>query len=472
MDAHPEDCLMTDKQKQIDKIRKLLALAAQSSNDGESSNAFSRARRYMAHYGLTMDDVYGKADPTSSNSAETERYRRDAENARQQAEQERKAREKERRAREEAEKKNSQYEADERQRRDTENIRKQAEKKARERQEAEEHARKAEVDAQAARFTATPPRPSYFERFKKDKFSQGVALMAIVLGFSYLMESTDESVQDHEPQAAQIAPSAESTPVPVASAPVASVQQPSASVIKIVGYDVDSQKMRYCVSDDMSDPTLLSVRQVVFANDHSVIIDDKHPVQFTELVGRNGYRMANGDTITLSKNAVINGMTEGGRKLTCYATQHIADQEVQLLLKREQARAAREQAQIERERAPVAPPRPDPFKVYEYSINSHDRRTCLLDGSQQDDGKGGVNYRTVYMFFVSASEVGFGDDKSTSGIRVVESEGRGMYKLENGDEIGVDIMGGVSRYFNKKYSLTCFTTPDELTQYLRSHPHP
>ncbi|WP_167467273.1 DUF2786 domain-containing protein [Buttiauxella warmboldiae] len=95
---------MTDKQKQIEKIRKLLALAAQSSSDGESSNAFSRVRRYMAAYGLTMEDIYPKSGPSSSNSAEAERYRREAENARQQAEAERKGRDQERRVREEAEK--------------------------------------------------------------------------------------------------------------------------------------------------------------------------------------------------------------------------------------------------------------------------------------------------------------------------------------------------------------------------------
>lgn len=454
MDAPFEDCLMTDKQKQIEKIRKLLALAAQSSSDGESSNAFSRVRRYMAAYGLTMEDIYPKSGPSSSNSAEAERYRREAENARQQAEAEQKGRDQERRVREEAEKKNTQYEAQERQRRDEEYFRRQAEQKSQEQQRQAKEANRsceAEEEEQPISQTLQPAKKSFTQRIFEGNTAWGVSAFAALVFF--LAMNSDGHKEQQPEESHSIA-----TPQIAAAPAVATSAEPERLTIN--GYTLKSQSARYCVDNDIEDFSQLNPLKVQFANNHSVGLNDGEPLQINERLGDKGYSLENGDIITLSKDAVITGLNSGGRELSCYATAKKARSVSNEHYRTYQARA-------EQLSAPKTPPAPDPVNIFEYSANSRNVRTCLADGTQEYKSDGSVSYKLQTFFFVSPSEVGFG--KNTSGITVVKQEGNGMYKLSNDDEVGVDVFGTIQRYWTKKLSFTCFADEQEVDRYLSAH---
>lgn len=465
---------MTDKAKQIEKIRKLMALAAQSSNDGESANAFSRARRYMANYGLTMEDVYGKGGPSSGNSAENERYRHDAQSARQQAEAER-------RAREAAEKKNAQYEAEEKKRRDEEYFRQQAEKKAREQQreadeafqrqarefearrQAEARDRKAAADAQLKSSSAAePPKQSASARWNEASFNKIMVACAVLAGLYFWSQNSKSDVVAPEPQPVTNtqSPPAQPSPVPQEIAP-----------LTISGYSIKSQSTRYCVSDDISDPDLSTIRRVQFANDHSLRIDNNNAMGLKEMLGHGVYRLINDNTITLSSDSVITDISEGGRTFSCYGSLKQANRAARVLENKYQAQIAQDRAPVAPIQPvapaepvqPVAPPRPQGINIYEYSAKSRDTRSCLEDGTQSYEGSS-VNYKLQTFFFVSPSEIAYG--KNTSGIRVIQAEGNGMYKLETGDEVGVDVFGTIQRYWTKNMSFTCFADSQELVQYL------
>lgn len=473
MDARQEDCLMTDKAKQIDKIRKLMALAAQSSNEGESANAFSRARRYMAHYGLTMEDVYGRGGSSYSSSADAERYRRDAESARQQAETER-------RARQAAEEKNSRYEEEKRKHSDEERTRRAEEERQRkdrirraeqEQQRKEEErlrqaqeeqlrqeqvrceelrrAREAAIDEQLNSYADPPLKKKFFQRFVDDRFSMCVAACAMIFAFliwgnkneiSEPVSVPKESVSVHKPQ----------TPVKTES-----------NHITVSGYSIKSQNTRYCVSDDMYDTNLLKIHRLQFANNRSLSIDGDNPLRIIEESGPGRYKLENGETIKMTADAEIESLLDGGRSYSCHATLKLADKEAENLYKKYQTILKNESAPA----APIAPPRPEPVNIYEYSANSRDTRSCLADGTEKYED-GNVAYKLQTFYFVGPSEIAYG--KNTSGIRVIQPEGNGMYKLENGDEVSVDVFGSIQRYFTKKMSFTCFADEAELGHYLQS----
>ncbi|MET6678779.1 DUF2786 domain-containing protein [Citrobacter amalonaticus] len=341
---------MTDKAKQIEKIRKLLALAAQSSNDGESANAFSRARRYMAIYGLTMEDIYGSSGASADSSAESERYRRDAETARQEAANER-------RARQEAEQRHREYQteqhrraAEEKKRYDEAYFRQQAEQKAQEqKRQADEHARQGAAAQQAKTTAARPDKQSLYDKLKAEKFGFGILAVVAVLvifGLNHSSPTPADTALANRP----------TTPAVVTPPPVS----PPAGL-----------------------PVLPQAESV------------QKPVSVT----------------------------------------------------------------------PVAPPRPSAVNIIEYSAKSRAVYSCLADGTEKYNGGGNVSYKMQTFFFVSPSEIAFGKNKS--GIRVVTAEGNGMYKLENGDEVAVDVFGAIERYWNPKMTFTCFTSEKALGQYLQ-----
>lgn len=336
---------MTDKAKQIEKIRKLLALAAQSSNDGESANAFSRARRYMAIYGLTMEDIYSSGGASSDSSAESERYRRDAETARQEAANER-------RARQEAEQKHREYQteqnkraAEEKMRHDEAYFRQQAEQKAQEqRRQADERARQDTATQQTKTTAAWSGKISLYDKLKAEKFGFGIlAVVAVLVIFGLNNSSSTPTV---------------AKPVPVP--PPTRLPEPP-------------QAAKY---QPQSEPVQKPV-----------------PVM------------------------------------------------------------------------PVVPPRPAAVNIIEYSAKSRAVYSCLADGTEKYNGGGNVSYKMQTFFFVSPSEIAFGKNKS--GIRVVTAEGNGMYKLENGDEVAIDVFGAIERYWNPKMTFTCFTSEKALGQYLQ-----
>lgn len=348
---------MTDKAKQIEKIRKLLALAAQSSNDGESANAFSRARRYMAIYGLTMEDIYGSGGASADNSAESERYRRDAETARQEAANER-------RARQEAEQKHREYQteqnkraAEEKKRYDEAYFRQQAEQKAQEeKRQADERARQDAAAQQVKTTAARPGKMSLSDKFKAEKF--GFGLLAVVAALVIVGLNNSSSTPVDTPSVDKPAAPVVVTPTP-ASPPVRLPEPP--------------QTAKY---QPQAEPV-------------------QKPVPVT----------------------------------------------------------------------PVSPPRPAAVNIIEYSAKSRAVYSCLADGTEKYNGGGNVSYKMQTFFFVSPSEIAFGKNKS--GIRVVTAEGNGMYKLENGDEVAVDVFGAIERYWNPKMTFTCFTSEKVLGQYLQ-----
>lgn len=347
---------MTDKAKQIEKIRKLLALAAQSSNDGESANAFSRARRYMAIYGLTMEDIYGSGGASADNSAESERYRRDAETARQEAANER-------RARQEAEQKHREYQteqnkraAEEKKRYDEAYFRQQAEQKAQEeKRQADERARQDAAAQQVKTTAARPGKMSLSDKFKAEKFGFGllaVVAALVIVGLNNSSSTPADTPSVNKPATPVVMPTPASPPVRLPEPPPTAKYQPQAEPVQ-------------------------------------------KPVPVT----------------------------------------------------------------------PVSPPRPAAVNIIEYSAKSRAVYSCLADGTEKYNGGGNVSYKMQTFFFVSPSEIAFGKNKS--GIRVVTAEGNGMYKLENGDEVAVDIFGAIERYWNPKMTFTCFTSEKALGQYLQ-----
>lgn len=354
-----EDRLMTDKAKQIEKIRKLLALAAQSSNDGESANAFSRARRYMAIYGLTMEDIYGSGGASADSSAESERYRRDAETARQEAANER-------RARQEAEQRHREYQteqhkraAEEKKRYDEAFFRQQAEQKAHEqKRQADEHARQDAAAQQVKTTAARQGKMSLYDKLKEEKFGFSILAVVAVLVIFGLNHSSPTPTPTQSDTALANRPE---TPAVVTPAPVSPPARLSAPAEKYQPQAEPVQK----------------------------------PVPVT----------------------------------------------------------------------PVAPPRPAAVNIIEYSAKSRAVYSCLADGTEKYNGGGNVSYKMQTFFFVSPSEIAFGKNKS--GIRVVTAEGNGMYKLENGDEVAVDVFGAIERYWNPKMTFTCFTSEKTLGQYLQ-----
>lgn len=434
-----------------------MALAAQSSNEGESSNAFIRARRYMAAYGLTMEDVYGKVGPSSSNTAENERYRREAEAARQQTENER-------RARHSAEEKNARYEAENKKNREEEFFRQQAEQKAREQRQTHEAESQQNAEEKQKVSATPPPQRSIFERLAEEKSILGVLGVAALIVFFAWGDIRDEhlkSAPNESPASPAVTPTKISKPEPIV----------------VPGYSLKSQSMRYCVSNDMYDTNLRNIRQLHFGSNNSVSIDGNTALQITEKISPAVYRLLNGNTITVSSDAVISDFSGEGRSYTCHDTMKHAELAAMNLYKKYHASLEKKRAaaahfappnrvQTEQPAAPiqpVVPSRPDPINVYQYSATSRDHRTCLVEGSQQRQGDI-INYKTQTFFFLSPSEVSYGDN--TTGFRVITSEGNGMYKLENGDEIGVDVFGGLIRYFGKKSTYICFATQMELEHYL------
>lgn len=348
---------MTDKAKQIEKIRKLLALAAQSSNEGESANAFSRARRYMAIYGLTMEDIYSSAGASTDSSAESERYRRDAETARQEAANER-------RARQEAEQKHREYQteqnkraAEEQKRYDEAFFRQQAEQKAQEqKRQADERVRQDAAAQQAKTTAARPGKTSLYDKLKAEKFGFGILAVVAALVIFGLNNSSptpaDTALANRPATSAVVTPTPVRPPERVPATPQTTEYQPQSE-----------------------------------------------PVQ---------------------KPAPV---------------------------------------------TPVTPPRPAAVNIIEYSAKSRAVYSCLADGTEKYNGGGNVSYKMQTFFFVSPSEIAFGKNKS--GIRVVTAEGNGMYKLENGDEVAVDVFGAIERYWNPKMTFTCFTSEKALGQYLQ-----
>lgn len=55
--------MMNDREKAIEKVRKLMSLAENAGNENEAANAFSKARIFMKKYRLELSDIYS-ADPS------------------------------------------------------------------------------------------------------------------------------------------------------------------------------------------------------------------------------------------------------------------------------------------------------------------------------------------------------------------------------------------------------------------------
>lgn len=53
---------MNDREKAIEKIKKLMSLAENAGNENEAANAFSKARIFMKKYRLELSDIYS-AEP-------------------------------------------------------------------------------------------------------------------------------------------------------------------------------------------------------------------------------------------------------------------------------------------------------------------------------------------------------------------------------------------------------------------------
>lgn len=60
--------MMNDREKAIEKVRKLMSLAENAGNENEAANAFSKARVFMKKYRLELSDIYS-ADPSPPPSA-------------------------------------------------------------------------------------------------------------------------------------------------------------------------------------------------------------------------------------------------------------------------------------------------------------------------------------------------------------------------------------------------------------------
>ncbi|MBW5405697.1 DUF2786 domain-containing protein [Morganella morganii] len=54
--------MMDDREKAIEKVRKLMSLAENAGNENEAANAFSKARIFMKKYRLELSDIYS-AEP-------------------------------------------------------------------------------------------------------------------------------------------------------------------------------------------------------------------------------------------------------------------------------------------------------------------------------------------------------------------------------------------------------------------------
>lgn len=55
--------IMDDREKAVEKIRKLMSLAENAGNENEAANAFSKARIFMKKYHLELSDIYS-AEPS------------------------------------------------------------------------------------------------------------------------------------------------------------------------------------------------------------------------------------------------------------------------------------------------------------------------------------------------------------------------------------------------------------------------
>ncbi|HCE8948888.1 TPA: DUF2786 domain-containing protein [Morganella morganii] len=54
---------MDDREKAVEKVRKLMSLAESAGNENEAANAFSKARVFMKKYHLELSDIYS-AEPS------------------------------------------------------------------------------------------------------------------------------------------------------------------------------------------------------------------------------------------------------------------------------------------------------------------------------------------------------------------------------------------------------------------------
>ncbi|HBC7186815.1 TPA: DUF2786 domain-containing protein, partial [Morganella morganii] len=54
---------MDDREKVVEKVRKLMSLAENAGNENEAANAFSKARIFMKKYHLELSDIYS-AEPS------------------------------------------------------------------------------------------------------------------------------------------------------------------------------------------------------------------------------------------------------------------------------------------------------------------------------------------------------------------------------------------------------------------------
>ena len=54
---------MDDREKAVEKVRKLMSLAENAGNENEAANAFSKARIFMKKYHLELSDIYS-AEPS------------------------------------------------------------------------------------------------------------------------------------------------------------------------------------------------------------------------------------------------------------------------------------------------------------------------------------------------------------------------------------------------------------------------
>ena len=55
--------IMDDREKAVEKVRKLMSLAESAGNENEAANAFSKARVFMKKYHLELSDIYS-AEPS------------------------------------------------------------------------------------------------------------------------------------------------------------------------------------------------------------------------------------------------------------------------------------------------------------------------------------------------------------------------------------------------------------------------
>ncbi|WP_341261749.1 DUF2786 domain-containing protein [Morganella morganii] len=54
---------MDDREKVVEKVRKLMSLAENAGNENEAANAFSKTRIFMKKYHLELSDIYS-AEPS------------------------------------------------------------------------------------------------------------------------------------------------------------------------------------------------------------------------------------------------------------------------------------------------------------------------------------------------------------------------------------------------------------------------